>query len=129
MECIGEVARGFKGQEVLVSICVDRQEEAIFAISKHVLGVASSGTAGLGSEVQEDGIQFPPAQCLDGCLVKNTGDEQGDCTPRTEAVGFDSVRVMLVMCWTVAAAAHSCSCVIFLVVVVVVMWQSQFWWS
>ena len=60
-------------------------------MSKHVLGVASGETAGLDSEVQEDGIGFPPAQCPDGCLV-NTGDKQGCCASRAEAVGFDSVR-------------------------------------
>ena len=69
MECIREVARGFKGQEVLVSVCVGRWGEAILAMSKHVLGIAGGETAGLGSEVQEDGIRFPPAQCPDGCLV------------------------------------------------------------
>ena len=60
-------------------------------MSKHVLGIASSETAGLGSEVQEDGIGFPLAQCPDGCLV-NTGDKQGGCTSRVEAIGFNSVR-------------------------------------
>ena len=60
-------------------------------MSKHVLGVASSETAGLGSEVQEDGIRFPLAQCPDGCLV-NTRDKQGCCASRVEAVGFNSVR-------------------------------------
>ena len=90
MEGFGEVARGFEGQEVLVSICVSRWREGILDMSKHVLGVASSETAGLGSEVQEDGIRFPLAQCPDGCLV-NTGDKQGGCTSRVEAIGFDLV--------------------------------------
>ena len=59
-------------------------------MSKHVLGVASGETAGLGSEVQEDGIGFPLAQCPDGCLV-NTRDKQGCCASRVEVVGFNSV--------------------------------------
>ena len=51
MEGIGEVVRGFKGQEVLVSISVSRWREGVLAMSKHVLGIASSEAAGLGLEV------------------------------------------------------------------------------
>ena len=56
MECIGEVSRGLEGQEVLVGIGVCRWGETILAVSKHVLGIPGSETAGLGSKVQEDGI-------------------------------------------------------------------------
>ena len=56
LEGVREVSRGFKGQEVLVSICVSRWREGVLAMSKHVLGIASGEAAGLGSEVQEDGI-------------------------------------------------------------------------
>ena len=75
---VREVVRGFKGQEVLVSICVGRWREGVLAMGKHVLGIASGEIAGLGSEVQEDGIRFPLAQSPDGSLV-NTRDEQGGC--------------------------------------------------
>ena len=74
LECIREVPRGLKGQEVLVSICVCRWGETVLAMGEHVLGIASGETAGLGLEVEEDGIQFPPAQGSDGCLV-DTRDE------------------------------------------------------
>ena len=53
MEGIGEVARGFKGQEILVGICVSRWREGVLAMSEHVLGIASGETAGLGAEVQK----------------------------------------------------------------------------
>ena len=48
--------REFKGQEVLVGICVGRWREGVLAMSEHVSDVASGEVAGLGSEVQEDGI-------------------------------------------------------------------------
>ena len=65
--------------------------ETVLAVIEHVLGVAGSKAAGLGSEVKENGVQFPVAQGMDGCLV-DTGDEQGGCAPRAEAVGFHLVR-------------------------------------
>ena len=68
-----------------------RQGKTVLAVGKHVLGVASGETAGLGSEIKEDSIQFPLAQGSDGCLI-NTGYEQGGCAPRAEAVGLDPVR-------------------------------------
>ena len=43
-------------QKVLVGVSVSRWREGILAVSEHVLGIASSEAAGLGSEVQEDGI-------------------------------------------------------------------------
>ena len=45
----------------------------------------------MGAEVQEDGIQLPMAQGMDGHLV-DTGDEEGSCPPGMETVGFDAVR-------------------------------------
>ena len=59
-------------------------------MSEHVLGIASSKAAGLGSEVQEDGIGLPLAQCPDGSLV-NAGYEQGGGSSRAEAVGFNLI--------------------------------------
>ena len=51
LEGIREVVRGFKGQEVLVSISVSRWREGVLAMRKHVLCIASSEAAGLGLEV------------------------------------------------------------------------------
>ena len=45
----------------------------------------------LGTEVQEDGIGLPVAQGLDGSLV-DTRDEEGCCSPGSQAVGFDTGR-------------------------------------
>ena len=70
LEGIREVAWCLEGQEVLVSIGVSRgRREGVLAMSKHVLGIAGSKTAGLGLEVQENGIVLPLAQGLDGGLV------------------------------------------------------------
>ena len=83
LECVREVPRGLEGQEVLVSVCVCRWGETVLAVGKHVLGIAGGETAGLGLDIKENGVQFPPAQGLDGYLV-DTRDEQGGCAPRAE---------------------------------------------
>ena len=69
LEGVGEVAWCLEGQEVLVSIGVGRGREGVLSVSKHMLGVAGGKTAGLGSEVQENGIRLPLAQGPDGGLV------------------------------------------------------------
>ena len=76
MEGVREVAWCLEGQEVLVSIGISRGRERILSMCEHFVGIAGSETAGLGAEVEEDGIRLPPAQGLDGSLV-NAGDEHG----------------------------------------------------
>ena len=76
MEGIREIAWCLEGQKVLVSIGIGRGREGILSVSKHFVGVAGSETAGLGAEVEEDGVGLPLAQGLDGSLV-DAGDEQG----------------------------------------------------
>ena len=78
------------GQEVLVRIGISRGRERVLSVSKHVLGIAGGKTAGLGSEVKENGIRLPLAQGSDGSLV-NARDEQGGRSTRAEAVGFNPI--------------------------------------
>ena len=79
MEGVREVAWCLEGQEVLVSIGVSRGRERVLSMSKHFVSIAGSEAAGLGAEVEEDGIGLPPAQGSDGSLV-DAGYEQGGCT-------------------------------------------------
>ena len=76
MEGIREVAWCLEGKEVLVSVGISRGRERVLSMSKHFVGIASGETAGLGAEVEEDGIGLPPVQGPDGSLV-DTRDEQG----------------------------------------------------
>ena len=59
-------------------------------MGKHLVSIPSGEAAGLGAEVEEDGIGLPPAQGLDGSLV-NAGYEQGGGTAGAEAVGLNLV--------------------------------------
>ena len=70
MERIGKVAGGLERQEVLVGVAVSGWGEAVLAmVMEHVLGVAGSEAAGMGSQVEKDGIELPVTQCMDGSLV------------------------------------------------------------
>ena len=91
MEGIREVAWCLEGQEVRVSVGVSRGREGVLSVCEHFVGIASSEAAGLGAEIKENGVGFPPAQGLDSSLI-DAGDEQGGGTARAEAVGFNLIR-------------------------------------
>ena len=90
MEGVREVAWCLEGHEVTVSVGVSRGRERVLSVCEHFVGVASGEAAGLGVEIKEDGIRFPPAQGPDSSLV-NAGDEQGGGTAGAEAVGFNLI--------------------------------------
>ena len=58
---------------------------------EHGTRVVGSEVAGLGAEVEEDGIRFPAAKGMDGSLV-DAGDEKGGGTPGSETVSFNLFR-------------------------------------
>ena len=61
---------GLEREEVLVCIGISGRGEAVLAmLREHVLGVAGSEAAGMGSQVEKDGIELPVTQCMDGSLV------------------------------------------------------------
>jgi hypothetical protein len=91
----------------MAGVVVGGRGEGELPMLEHVAGVAGSEVACLGTEVQEDGIRLPAAQGADGSFVDTGDEEQRCCSPGSQAVGFDTVRGMCVMCSTSAAAARS----------------------
>jgi hypothetical protein len=79
-----------EGKEVFVVICGSGRGEGVLPVVEHVTSVVGSEGAGLGPEVQEDGIGFPAAQGSDGRLVHPRDEESGG-PPGAEAVGGDAV--------------------------------------
>ena len=89
-KCGGEVGRCFMGEEVAVRVGVGRGGESVLAVFEHGVGIRGGEMARLSTQVEENGVQLPPAQGVDGGLV-NAGDEESGGAARTEAVGFDAV--------------------------------------
>ena len=77
-----------EGEEVLIGKGIGGGGEAVLALLEHVLGVSSGEVAGLGLEVEEDGIRLPVTQHMDGSFI-NTRYEEGCDSTRSEAVGFN----------------------------------------
>ena len=73
----------------MVSIGVSGWGEGVLAMFEHGSGIGRGEAAGLGVEIEEDGVRLPMAQGMDGSLV-DARDEEGGGAPGPEAVGFDA---------------------------------------
>ena len=79
VEGVGQVRRGFEGEEVLVGILLGSWGERVLAVVQHVSRIGGREGAGLGAEVQEDGVGLPAPQGTDGGFI-HAGDEEGSGT-------------------------------------------------
>lgn len=90
VESGGQVRGCLEGEEVFVGVLVRSRGESVLAVVQHVSRIGGREGAGLGAEVQEDGVGLPPPQGTDGGFI-HAGDEEGSGAPRAKAVRDDAV--------------------------------------